>query len=1422
MSMMNVVDRFLWARAKHADRVAIEGELRAWTYAQLDADSARVCGYLLSRGIGKGDVVPILMQRSPQFVVAALGVIRSGAAFAPIDLSSPLARQAQILASLSARAVLHDDAGATVTDAHPHAAHVEQALRSDPRTPEPKTIHCDDPLYVMYTSGSTGAPKGVVVPHRGVVRLVVDADWAEFDPSQRWLLNSSIAFDASTLEIWGPLLNGATCVVQEKPLISFDELARFFVDKRITESWLTSSLFNAMVDMHVESFRNVRQLCTGGERESPQHMRAFVAALPHVHLIHGYGPTENTVFSHTHHVTLADTAPGRRVPIGRPIRGTTDRIERSDGSLAAIGEPGELIVGGLGVGLGYLNDRDLTARKFIVRSGEVWYRTGDQVVRRSDGAVEFIGRLDRQVKIQGNRIELDEIESVMRSCPDVGDVYVFVDGDSAESKRLVACFTGRTGQNDGVERVREFLQERLPRIMVPRVLRRLDRFPLKISGKVDEAVLSELLASKPVSTETDQANHSDPEGGVLTPTEHALASLWRKRLPGLPIGRHDSLLGLGGHSLLAMRLAADIARELRCNVSPARLLDAESLADIAKYIDCVRLESKQSSTDTRSREAVTSVGIQQRLLAASSLSSSGDAYIVPVAFTLPASQPLAPLRDAFRTLITRHEMLRLASGSDGDGDPTILPEPPEGWWTAHANPTHVPSDSWPEALLQRIFRPLDPASQGPTRIDVWPVAEGGWLVVWTTHHAVIDEWSIRLILDQLVGLLGGQTITAVADAKTFLAQEVELADAEKARGQAADIAKILDSEPIPFSNWSRPAVEIELPIDRAHEQAITSIAQQAGTTPVAPALAAYGIAIQEVVGDAWRFVTTPIAKRHSPELIDAVNCCLEMRIIECGAREGESTTELVRRVHTDLVSCQDRSFVPFDVITSELRRRRPDLAAAPVQFGFTWRRDPYPVIPLLDPDSRSNERAGELRVLRVPQRTTVFGCTLHIEEMQGRLRARLEVCEDCVASGIAQRLVRAFRESIVQLAASAAERLGATTTCERTTPLPKLVTPVAPQAFHAGETAPASTVLAGIVSECWKEVLGKAPENEHTDFFDAGGTSFSLLRLVAILRQKTGSTIDGGKALAESTFGDICNNVLDSKLKDRRTWIQLGDIAAKHTLLMLPGNAGYALGMCRLVEKICAVSPVPMRCIVVNLVDVWRTVGRPHRVEQVVDQVIATLAEAGVEHPWGIMGFSIGGPLAIAVEQRLASMGRPTSRLWIIDGYAPILLRHDLHIRVVRKVATMARRAWDRVRGVQPPPQRAETGEERNSDWLICGVMHGATEEIDREAYQQQLGLMQLGYCDADVVLLRSAIMGRKVNIISRGATNGFNPAMFRSIRVESAEYSHLELIKEHADWTAGIIVRTLGVQSTVGEARSAGVNLLLPAHGHACIENAK
>ncbi|MBO4207828.1 non-ribosomal peptide synthetase, partial [Micromonospora echinofusca] len=429
--------------------------------------------------------------------------------------------------------------------------------------------------YLAYTSGSTGRPKGVCVPHRAVVRLVVDNGFLPVHPDDVFVQYAPLAFDASTLEVWGPLLNGACLVVPPPEDLSPEELCAYAGKQGATVLWLTAGLFHRAVENGLDHLRGLRYLLAGGDVLSVPHVNRAVAALPDTVLVNGYGPTENTTFSTCHRVTGEVT--GDTVPIGRAIRGSTAYV--LDDRLRPVpdGEVGELYVGGTGLAHGYLGDPALTASRFVAdpfaaTPGSRMYRTGD-LVRRAGEQVEFVGRRDRQVKIRGFRVEPAEVEAVAAGVPGVTGAAVVVQGDPSGGRRLAAFVTGTASVLD----LRRRLTEALPSYAVPARVTRLDALPLTANGKVDRAALA------------DRETHGRPEVSAGhrppgTELERAVVQLWEDLMGLDGLGADDDFFELGGHSLLGVQILTELRHGHGVEVSPLSFYLDPTPAGLARTV----------------------------------------------------------------------------------------------------------------------------------------------------------------------------------------------------------------------------------------------------------------------------------------------------------------------------------------------------------------------------------------------------------------------------------------------------------------------------------------------------------------------------------------------------------------------------------------------------------------------------------------------------------------------------------------------------------------------------------------------------------------------------------------------------------------------------------------------------------------------
>jgi amino acid adenylation domain-containing protein len=478
--MTFVPDRFHEWVVRTPDAVAVASTGLVLTYAELDAWSGRIAATLVGRGVRAGDRVAVHLPRSAELVATLLGILKARAAYVPVDPDEPPLRTERALADAAVSAVVVADR--------------TQAQADCVSEPVPRPAGAGSDLaYLMFTSGSTGEPKAVMVEHRNIINLVTEASYVSITPDDRTLLLAPAAFDAATFELWAALLNGASVAIAPPGPMTATEITKLVHDGGVTILWLTAALFHRQIDEDVTAFQPLRTVLSGGDVLSPPHVRRLLEAFPRCRVVNGYGPTECTTFT-TCHPVAPDDLDRPALPIGRPVQNVAVHVLDEAGSPVPPGEAGELHIGGTGVSRGYWRRPGLTAERFVPdpygRAGARLYRSGDLVRQRPDGTVEFLGRCDSQVKLRGHRIEPGEVESILVSHPDVDRAAVILDRDHEGGPRLVGYVVPAARRQLSLRSLRRYLRERLPDYMVPAGLVPLDDLPVTVNGKVDRRALA--------------------------------------------------------------------------------------------------------------------------------------------------------------------------------------------------------------------------------------------------------------------------------------------------------------------------------------------------------------------------------------------------------------------------------------------------------------------------------------------------------------------------------------------------------------------------------------------------------------------------------------------------------------------------------------------------------------------------------------------------------------------------------------------------------------------------------------------------------------------------------------------------------------------------------------------------------------------
>jgi len=571
------------AVAQRAPRAtAVVDDEGTLTYAELDRASASLARALLAAGVTPGARVVLSLGRSREVIVALLAILRAGAAYVPIEASYPATRRELLVRDAAPALILTHASTHALFESLGPCLRVDGGLPSAPSEAGARLpiVGPEDPAYVLYTSGSTGTPKGVVVPHRAIHRLVCPATFARLDAQTVILQAAPVAFDASTFEIWGALLNGGAVVLHGERVPTARGLGAAIRRHGVTTMWLTAGLFNTVIDEDASALAPLRELLIGGESLSVRHVRRAQEALPDTTIINGYGPTETTTFATCYTIPRPLPEGWTAIPIGVAINETSLFVLDPELRPVPAGATGELFIGGRGVALGYLERPELTAERFValpgVRGGKV-YRTGDLVRWNEAGALEFLGRADQQVKLRGYRIELGEIEHALAGVPGVARCVVAAPAGASGEKRLVGYVVPAAEARLTPDGLRRALLERLPDYMVPALFLFVERIPVTENGKVDHRALPAPTRERPELGTAFVA----PRGRL----ERELAGVWAELLDLERVGAEDNLFELGATSLMVVRFVAAFERRHGRRIPVIAVFENPTIAALGRALE---------------------------------------------------------------------------------------------------------------------------------------------------------------------------------------------------------------------------------------------------------------------------------------------------------------------------------------------------------------------------------------------------------------------------------------------------------------------------------------------------------------------------------------------------------------------------------------------------------------------------------------------------------------------------------------------------------------------------------------------------------------------------------------------------------------------------------------------------------------------
>src|ERR1051326_7745414 len=1027
----SIHELFAQQAARTPQAVALRYEDQSLSYGELNERANQLAHYLLSLELGAEARVGLLLQRSPELVIAILGVLKAGMTYLPLDAAYP-AERLQFMIEDGAVVVLlsEDELLGAVPDVAAPVLNVAElwSVLSGYSTSDPQLrVDPEQLAYVIYTSGSTGTPKGVAIPHRGVVRLVRENNFAEMNAEHTFLQLAPICFDASTFEIWGPLLNGGQLAIMSPRRPTLEELGQALKKYEVTTLWLTAGLFQALVEEHVEYLQPVRQLLAGGDVLSVEHVQKALRALPECRVINGYGPTETTTFACCYGMTSAEQISGT-VPIGGPIANTEVYVLDEECKPVAVGVAGELYIGGDGLARGYQGSAELTAERFVPhgyskRGGERLYRTGDLVRWRADGGLEFQGRVDGQVKVRGYRIELGEVETVLQQHEGVSEAVVLVQQNEEGHKQLVAYVVRDEESALSVGELRDFVKARLPEYMVPGVYMWLEALPLTENGKVDRRALPEPDGSRPEL----EKQYVAPRTAV----EEVLAAIWSEVLGVEKVGIEDNFFELGGHSLLATQVVSRVREAFRVELPLSEMFERATVRELAVAIEAgMRGDSEFVDEPIRvapRSEALPLSFAQQRLWFLDQLEPGTATYNIPIGIRLSGQMNVGALEQSLSEVVRRHETLRTRFVSvDGAAQQVISAAEPVKLLV-----TELGGLAAAEQEKETIRLANEEAAQ-PFDLEHGPLWRGQLIrlngaehvLLFTMHHIISDGWSMGVLVREVSALYEAYMNGADSSLAELPIQYADFAVWQREYLQGAVLERQLQywreqlagAPPVLQlpADHPRPAIQTYRGA-QAHVQfspevsaELKQLSQREGVTLFMTLLAVWHVLLWRYTGQNDVVVGTPIANRQRNEIEGLIGFFVNTLVLRTQLEGQETGRELLQRVRDICLEGYAHQDVPFEMLVEELRPER-DMSHSPLfQVMLVLQNAPVDVM---------HWPGIEVSGIAVEHRTARFELNIGLGESEQGIVGTVEYNTDLFEAETIERLVSHYERLATALVA---------------------------------------------------------------------------------------------------------------------------------------------------------------------------------------------------------------------------------------------------------------------------------------------------------------------------------------------------------------------------------------------------------------------